>query len=142
MEIHPKLDAFKASAKKGYRIPVFMDLTADCETPLSAYSKLAQEKPAFLFESIVGGENISRFSFLGAAPKKIFRIYSDKSTITHKDGTEESFKTPENPLSLIENELARFKTLSIEGMPPFDGGAVGFVGHEFIHTVEPIKIWY
>ena len=137
MEIHPKLDAFKASAKQGYRIPVFMDLTADCETPLSAYSKLAQEKPAFLFESIVGGENISRFSFLGAAPKKIFRIYSDKSTITHKDGTEESFKTPENPLSLIENELARFKTLSIEGMPPFDGGAVGFVGHEFIHTVEP-----
>ena len=137
MEIHPKLDAFKASAKQGYRIPVFMNLTADCETPISAYSKLAQDKPAFLFESIVGGENISRFSFLGAAPKKIFRIYSDKSMITHKDGTIESFKTPEDPLSLIENELDRFKTLTIKGMPPFDGGAVGFVGHEFIHTVEP-----
>ena len=50
MEIQPNLDEFKAIAKKGYRIPVFMDLTADCETPLSAYSKLAQEKPAFLFE--------------------------------------------------------------------------------------------
>ena len=76
MEIHPKLDTFKDSAKQGYRIPVFMDLTADCETPLSAYSKLAQEKPAFLFESIVGGENISRFSFLGAAPKivDIFKV--------------------------------------------------------------------
>ena len=137
MEIHPKLDEFKAKAKQGYRIPVFMDLTADCETPLSAYSKLAQEKPAFLFESIVGGENISRFSFLGASPKKIFRIYSDKTTIVHKDGTPESFETPEDPLSLIENELGRLKTLDIEDMPPFDGGAVGFVGHEFIHTVEP-----
>jgi len=137
MEIQPNLEAFKANAKKGYRIPIFMDLTADCETPLSAYSKLAQEKPAFLFESIVGGENISRFSFLGAAPKKIFRIYSDQSTIIHKDGTQESFETPEDPLSLIENELSRFKTLEIEDMPPFDGGAVGFVGHEFIHTVEP-----
>ena len=141
MEIQPNLEACKANAKKGYRIPIFMDLTADCETPLSAYSKLAQEKPAFLFESIVGGENISRFSFLGTAPKKIFRIYSDQSTIIHKDGTQESFETPEDPLSLIENELARFKTLEIEDMPPFDGGAVGFVGHEFIHTVEPsIKI--
>ena len=129
MEIQPNLEAFKANAKKGYRIPIFMDLTADCETPLSAYSKLAQEKPAFLFESIVGGENISRFSFLGAAPKKIFRIYSDQSTVIHKDGTQESFETPEDPLSLIENELARFKTLEIEDMPPFDGGAVGFVGH-------------
>ena len=137
MEIQPNLEACKANAKKGYRIPIFMDLTADCETPLSAYSKLAQEKPAFLFESIVGGENISRFSFLGTAPKKIFRIYSDQSTIIHKDGTQESFETPEDPLSLIENELARFKTLEIEDMPPFDGGAVGFVGHEFIHTVEP-----
>ena len=137
MEIHPKLDEFKAKAKQGYRIPVFMDLTADCETPLSAYSKLAQDKPAFLFESIVGGENISRFSFLGASPKKIFRIYSDKTTIVHKDGTQESFETPEDPLSLIENELGRLKTLDIEDMPPFDGGAVGFVGHEFIHTVEP-----
>ena len=137
MEIQPNLDEFKANAKKGYRVPVFMDLTADCETPLSAYSKLAQEKPAFLFESIVGGENISRFSFLGAAPKKIFRIYRDTSTITNKDGTQESFKTPKDPLSLIEKELARFKTLENEAMPPFDGGAVGFVGHEFIHTVEP-----
>ncbi len=137
MEIQPKLDEFKAKTKNGYRIPVFMDLTADCETPLSAYSKLAQEKPAFLFESIVGGENISRFSFLGASPKKIFRVYSDKTTIVHKDGTQESFKTPEEPLSLIENELKSLKTLDTEDMPPFDGGAVGFVGHEFIHTVEP-----
>ena len=56
-----------------------MDLTADCETPLSAYSKLAQEKPAFLFESIVGGENISRFSFLGAAPRKFFVFMAIKA---------------------------------------------------------------
>ena len=54
MEIQPNLDEFKAIAKKGYRIPVFMDLTADCETPLSAYSKLAQEKPAFLFAPDAG----------------------------------------------------------------------------------------
>ena len=49
----------------------------------------------------------------------------------------ESFPTPDEPLDLIEKELARFQTLENKALPPFDGGAVGFVGHEFIHTVEP-----
>jgi anthranilate synthase component 1 len=137
MNIQPKLEPFKSTAKKGLRIPVYCDLTADCETPITAYSKIAQERPAFLFESVVGGENISRYSFLGASPKKIFRIFEEETSIQHKNGSIETIKTPEDPLSLIENELKRLKTIDLEDMPPFNGGAVGFVGHEFIHTVEP-----
>ena len=137
MQIKPSINEFKSIAKPGLRVPVFIELTADCETPISAYLKLANEKPAFLFESIVGGENISRFSFLGSAPKKIFRVFSEKTFVEHKDGTEETFKTPEDPLSLISKEINRYKTLENKALPPFDGGAVGFVGHEFIHTVEP-----
>ncbi|MAV39805.1 MAG: anthranilate synthase component I [Puniceicoccaceae bacterium] len=137
MEIQPTPDTFKSLAKPGTRIPIFMEMTADCETPLSAYAKLSQEKPAFLFESIVGGENISRYSFLGVAPKKIFRIFQDTTTIEGKNGETESFPTPSEPLDLIEKELAGFQTLENKALPPFDGGAVGFVGHEFIHTVEP-----
>ena len=136
MEIQPTADDFKSIAKAGTRIPVFMELTADCETPISAYAKLAQEKPAFLFESIVGGENISRYSFLGVAPKKIFRIYQNTTTVENKDGGTESFPTPDEPLDLIEKSWHAFKPLKIKPAP-FDGGAVGFVGHEFIHTVEP-----
>ena len=137
MNIQPQPESFKSIAKGGLRIPVYLDLTADCETPITAYSKIAQEAPAFLFESVVGGENISRYSFLGTAPKKIIRVYESQSTILHKDGRLETLETPKEPLSLIEEELKRFKTIDLEDMPPFNGGAVGYVGHEFIHTIEP-----
>ena len=137
MPIQPTPNEFFSVAKPGLRIPIFLELTADSESPISAYAKLAEKKPAFLFESVVGGENISRFSFLGSSPKKIFRIYRNKTYIEFKDGTKEELDTPDDPLGLIENEINRYKTIENDSLPPFDGGAVGFVGHEFIHIVEP-----
>lgn len=118
-------------------MPVYLDLTADCETPLGAYSKIRDGGPAFLFESIVGGEKISRYSFLGAKPRKVFRIDQDSVQITHKDGRSERFETPEDPLEVIETEMARYRPVATSGMPPFTGGAVGYVGHEYIHYLEP-----
>ena len=137
MNIQPTKSEFEQLSKKGNTIPVYLDLTADCETPLGAYSKIRREGPAFLFESIVGGERISRFSFLGADPRKVFRVFEDKTTIQHKDGATETVDTPADPLKLIEAEMAQYQPVEIPGMPPFSGGAVGFVGHEFIHSIEP-----
>lgn len=137
MEIHPSLEEFEVLSQQGNTIPVYLDLTADCETPLGAYAKIREGGPAFLFESIVGGERISRYSFVGANPRKIFRIFEEATHITHQDGSTEQILTPIDPLSLIENEMARYQPVEIEGMPPFSGGAVGFVGHEFVHSVEP-----
>ncbi|MEN8792123.1 MAG: anthranilate synthase component I [Lentimonas sp.] len=137
MHIQPSRSVFDALTQQGNTVPVYLDLTADCETPLGAYSKIRQEGPAFLFESIVGGERISRFSFLGANPRKVIRVSEDVTTITQKDGSTETVPTPADPLTLIENEMARYQPVEMPGMPPFSGGAVGFVGHEFIHTIEP-----
>ena len=137
MNIQPTKSEFEQLSKKGNTIPVYLDLTADCETPLGAYSKIRREGPAFLFESIVGGERISRFSFLGADPRKVFRVFEDKTTIQHKDGATETVDTPADPLKLIEAEMAQYQPVEMPGMPPFYGGAVGFVGHEFIHSIEP-----
>ncbi|MGB0459695.1 MAG: anthranilate synthase component I [Opitutales bacterium] len=137
MEIHPSREEFDVLAQQGNTIPVYLDLTADCETPLGAYAKIREGCPAFLFESIVGGERISRYSFVGANPRKIFRIFEAATHITHQDGSTEQIPTPNDPLSLIENEMARYQPVEMEGMPPFSGGAVGFVGHEFVHSVEP-----
>ncbi len=137
MNIQPTKSEFEQLSKKGNTIPVYLDLTADCETPLGAYSKIRREGPAFLFESIVGGERISRFSFLGADPRKVFRVYETQTTIQHKDGTTETVDTPADPLKLIEAEMAQYQPVEMTGMPPFSGGAVGFVGHEFIHSIEP-----
>ncbi len=137
MNIQPSKSEFAQLTSQGNTIPVYLDLTADCETPLGAYSKIRHEGPAFLFESIVGGERISRFSFLGANPRKVFRVFEETTTIQHKDGTTERVPTPADPLQLIESEMANYQPVEIPDMPTFSGGAVGFVGHEFIHTIEP-----
>ena len=137
MNLQPSKDKFATLAKQGNTIPVYLDLSADCETPLAAYAKLRADGPAFLFESIVGGERISRFSFLGTDPRKIFRIFENETHIASKDGKTETLPTPADPLQLIEEEMARYQPVIPPDMPPFSGGAVGFVGHEFIHTVEP-----
>jgi len=137
MNIQPSRSEFAALTAKGNTIPVYLDLTADCETPLGAYSKIRQESPAFLFESIVGGERISRFSFLGSNPRKVFRVFESETTIQHKDGRTETVPTPADPLKLIESEMATYQPVEMPDMPPFSGGAVGFVGHEFIHSIEP-----
>ncbi len=135
--IQPSQESFEALASKGNAIPVYLDLTADSETPLAAYSKIRQDGPAFLFESIVGGEHISRFSFLGANPRKILHIGPEATRIVEKEGRDYTVPTPKDPLCLVEAEMARYRPVIMEGMPPFSGGAVGFVGHEYVHAIEP-----
>jgi len=137
MNLQPSKDDFAALAREGNLVPVYLDLTADCETPLGAYSKIRKEGPAFLFESIVGGEHISRYSFLGAKPRRVIRVFADETLIDSPDGTRETVATPSDPLKLIEAEMARCRPVEMPGMPVFSGGAVGFVGHEFIHSIEP-----
>ena len=137
MNIQPSRSEFEQLSQEGNTIPVYLELTADCETPLSAYSKIRHEGPAFLFESIVGGERINRFSFLGAKPRKVFRIFDEETKIHHHSGEVEIVATPEDPLELIESEMKQYRPVNLSNMPPFSGGAVGFVGHEFIHSIEP-----
>ena len=137
MNIQPSRSEFDALTAKGNTIPVHLDLTADCETPLGAYSKIRHEGPAFLFESIVGGERISRFSFLGSNPRKVYRVFERETTITHRGGATETLPTPADPLKLIESEMASYQPVEIPDLPHFSGGAVGFAGHEFIHSIEP-----
>ena len=137
MNIQPSRSEFDALTAKGNTIPVYLDLTADCETPLGAYSKIRHEGPAFLFESIVGGERISRFSFLGSNPRKVYRVFESETTITHRGSATETVPTPADPLKLIESEMASYQPVEMPDMPHFSGGAVGFVGHEFIHSIEP-----
>ena len=137
MNIQPTRSEFNSLTTQGNAIPVYMDLTADCETPLGAYSKIRHEAPSFLFESIVGGERVSRFSYLGSNPRKVYRVFESETTITQKYGATETVLTPNDPLKLIESEMANYQPVEIPDMPHFSGGAVGFVGHEFIHSIEP-----
>tara|TARA_R100000027_G_scaffold59418_1_gene49737 strand:- start:3955 stop:5490 length:1536 start_codon:yes stop_codon:yes gene_type:complete len=133
----PSREEFCQLAKQGNLIPVLADFFADLETPVSAYAKLSGSRPAFLFESVEGGENASRFSFLGCNPRRVYEANETTTRITERNGDFREIPTPQDPLTLIEEEIARFKPVEIEGAPPFVGGAVGFIPYEYIHRIEP-----
>jgi anthranilate synthase component 1 len=136
MNIYPSPSEFQKLAQQGNIVPVYADLMADFETPVSAYAKLSQQKPCFLFESIEGGEHLSRYTFMGFSPRKIVTAWEKETTIEYADGSKETVVTPEDPLSLIEEEITQCNPVTLPGMPPFMGGAVGYVGYEYVHRVE------
>src|SRR4051812_5818065 len=137
MIIHPQRDAFVRLATQGNVIPVYMDLMADFETPVSAYAKLKQAGPSYLLESVEGGEYLSRYSFIGCRARKVFFCGPDTSEIRTPDGKVQRVPTPADPLTLIENEMRGFKPVTIPGLPRFTGGAVGFIGYEYVTRIEP-----
>ena len=135
MKITPNLDKFKNLSNEFDLIAVRAELTADTETPLSAYLKLSKKKPAFLFESVVGGEQVSRFSFLGFSSSKQFSCNHDFTEIIEACGNKQKIPTPKDPLELIENDIESIKYFGVDGHR-FSGGAVGFVGYEYANRIE------
>ena len=139
-QLHPNLDLsqFEALAQKGNVIPVYADLMADLETPVTAYAKLKTEGPAFLLESIEGGERLSRYTFIACRPRKIITSYRDRTLIEEAGQAKREIATPPDPLTLIEEEIAKHQPVALPGLPPFTGGAVGYLSYEYISCVERV----
>src|SRR5687767_11681352 len=137
MNIHPTRDAFASLAAQGNVIPVYTDLMADFETPVSAYAKLKDSGPSYLFESVEGGETLARYSFIGCRPRKVFICGAKTTEIRVPGRTAETIPTPQDPLTLIEQEMRGYKPVSIPGLPRFTGGAVGFIAYEYVTRIEP-----
>lgn len=137
MNIHPSRDAFVDLAAKGNVIPVYTDLMADFETPVSAYAKLKDAGPSYLLESVEGGENLSRYSFIGCRPRKVFVCGAKTTEIRVPGQTPQIIPTPPDPLTLIEEEMRGYHPVALPGLPRFTGGAVGFIGYEYITRIEP-----
>ena len=113
-------------------VPHIREFLADSLTPLGVYRRLAKVSPhRFLFESISGGEHVSRFSFLGAGPREIFRLYPDRLEV-ERDGRRRDL--PGEPLAAL-HEVVR-DTTAEPGPIPFTGGLVGFFGYDTIRMVE------
>ena len=137
MDIHPTLEEFLALSQQGNVVPVYADLMADFETPVSAYAKLRDHGPAYLLESVEGGERLSRYSFIGCRPRKVFSCGPKVTEIRETGHATRTVPTPQDPLSLIEAELRSFRPVKLPGMPRFTGGAVGFISYEYVTRVEP-----
>jgi len=123
---HPTLAQVKALARHGNLVPIYREVAADLETPVSAYLKVAQGDHSFLLESVEGGERLARYSFIGTEPYRVVRLGP------YRDPREGS-----DPLRAVEEELGRFRLAPVEGLPRFTGGAVGYLAYESIRHFEP-----
>jgi anthranilate synthase component 1 len=137
MNIHPTPEAFNALAAQGNVIPVYTDLMADFETPVSAYAKLKDVGPSYLLESIEGGERLSRYSFIGCRPRKVLACGATTTEIRVPGQPTKTVPTPPDPLTLIESEMQGYRPVALPGLPRFTGGAVGFIGYEYVTRIEP-----
>ncbi|MGB2694866.1 MAG: anthranilate synthase component I [Dehalococcoidia bacterium] len=127
MNYIPTLDEAKSFASKGNVVPIYREVPADLETPVSAFLKVARGKYSFLLESVEGGERLARYSFIGTEPYRVLRS-GERATQNEEPG---------DPLAHIEHELSRYDVAPVPGLPRFHGGAVGYLGYEAIRHYEP-----
>jgi anthranilate synthase component 1 len=120
-DITPGRDEFRELAKRGNLIPLIVDLVADVETPVSAFAKIDNGEPCFLFESAERNEELGRFSFIGFDPLVVFNSADSKG----------------DPLTELQRTLGRFKFVAPEDVPHFVGGAVGYIGYDVVRFFEP-----
>ncbi|HEY3398082.1 MAG TPA: anthranilate synthase component I [Armatimonadota bacterium] len=137
----PNLEQFLERAEQGTMIPVYREILADLETPVSAFLKLqaASDGYCFLLESVAGGENIARYSYLGTAPYQTFSSKGHAVTVTHGEHTDH-FELPEgeDPLHVLSGLLKEHRYVPLPGWERFSGGAVGYMGYDVVRFFEDL----
>jgi len=134
---HPSLEEFKQKAKRGNLIPVYREILADMDTPVSAFQKIDDGRHSFLLESMEGGEKWARFSFLGSRPSVVVKSFGRTVEITRDRKTEKrSFET--DPLEAVKDILAEYRPVPDTSLPRFFGGAVGFMGYDVVRYFEDL----
>ena len=134
--IFPNFEHFSELAKQGNFIPVYQEIAADLETPVSAWYKVCGGQPySFLLESVEGGENLGRYSFLGCDPVWILEARGNNTTQTHRDGSKKQFIG--NPFEILSQCLETIKPITLPQLPPGIGGLFGVWGYELINWIEP-----
>lgn len=135
----PSFETFCKKAKEGNLVPIYREIVADCETPVSAFLKIRKGKYPFLFESVEGGEKWGRYSFLGVDPSILIKGEGTKVTVTRRNGSQ-TVTTCAQPLDVLRDLLAEFKPVSVEGLPRFWGGAVGYLSYDMVRFFESVQL--
>ncbi len=137
--INLSLKEFLKLSKKGNVIPVFKEINADLDTPVSAFLKIKQSDYAFLLESVEGQEKIARYSFLGSGPSLIFKSKGKQIEIIDVvKNKKRSFITAGSPLDEIKKIMQDFRSVEVAGLPRFYGGLVGYIGYDTVRFFENI----
>ncbi|WP_204104269.1 MULTISPECIES: anthranilate synthase component I [Spirulina sp. CCY15215] len=134
--IFPDFSQFSELAKQGNFVPVYQEWVADLETPVSAWYKVCAGQPYnILLESVEGGENLGRYSWLASDPAWILEARGDRTTQTHRDGSINTFTG--NPFHILAECLEPYQPANLPQLPPGIGGLFGFWGYELINWIEP-----
>lgn len=134
--IFPDFAQFSSLAQKGNFIPLYYEWVADLETPVSAWYKVCSGQPYnFLLESVEGGENLGRYSFLGCDPVWVLENRGDVTKQFYRDGTLKEYQG--NPFDVIKECIESIKPVILDQLPPGIGGLFGFWGYELIKWIEP-----
>ena len=120
---YPTLEEVKKHSRDGNLIPVYREIVADLETPVSAFLKINRGGYSFLLESVEGGQRLARYSFIGTEP---YRVLTTKA------------EDRKDPLPPIAEELGKYKIVPVSGLPRFCGGAVGYLAYEAITRFEEL----
>ncbi|MFQ5913991.1 MAG: anthranilate synthase component I [Nitrospinota bacterium] len=131
----PTFEEFRKKARQGNLIPVYREILADLETPVSAFLKIAEGDNAFLLESVEGGEKWARYCFLGADPSVLLRIKGRRITV-ERNGASETWETEEDPVEALNALMAEYRPVPVEGLPRFSGGAVGYLSYDMVRFFE------
>jgi anthranilate synthase component I len=134
---YPVFDEFRKFAEQGNLIPVYREILADIDTPVSALMKLSAKSHVFLLESVEGGEKWGRYTFLGSDPRVIFTVRGDHVLITEQ-GKHRSSRHGGNPLRYLKDLLNTYRPVPVDGLPRFYGGAVGFLGYDMVRYFETL----
>lgn len=135
MTIIPSRDTFELLTSQGNLIPVYTEIMADMETPVSAFKKIDNLRWSYLLESVEGGEKWGRYSILGTGTARIFRSRDQYYQIC-QDGEVLEQGEVNDPLERLRGLLADYRPVSLEGLPRFFGGAVGYLGYDMVRFIE------
>ena len=131
-------EQFRELAQRGTFVPVYKEIVADLLTPVSAFLKIAEHSDnAFLLESVEGGEQVGRYSFLGKDPFLILRSRGGKTIVDRAGQTSESDKSF---VEALRELMAGHHSPFVPGLPRFTGGAVGYLGYDAAAWFEPVTL--
>jgi anthranilate synthase component 1 len=139
MHYRPSFEEFTELARHASVVPIYRQLIGDTLTPVSAFCKIQEGEWAFLFESVVGGERLGRYSFLGSGPFLRFQAWDRRvriETIAGSGRPSVSELYHPDPLRFLEDKIAAYHAPSLPGLPRFCGGAVGYAGYDAVRYVE------
>ena len=120
---HPTLEQVKKMAEHGNLIPVYREIVADLETPVSVFLKINRGGFSFLLESVEGGRRLARYSFIGTEPYAVLTTRGEDKT---------------DPLPPIAEKMSNYRIVQLDGLPRFCGGAVGYLAYEAVTRFEEL----